>query len=64
MKVKALLPFVGEVNMSAGETSDIPDGIAKDLIDAGYVEKVGGSAKAEPKAEEKPAPKVKSKGDK
>ena len=64
MKVKALVPFAGEVVMNTGETREVSDEIAKDLINAGYVEKVGGSAKAEPKAEAKPEPKVKNKGDK
>jgi hypothetical protein len=42
--------------MGAGDTRDVPDELAKDLIDAGYAEKVGGSAKTE-STEKKPAPK-------
>lgn len=56
MKIKALIPFVGQVTMGAGDTRDVPDEVAKDLIDAGYAAKVGEAAKAEP-AEKKPAPK-------
>jgi len=56
MKIKALIPFVGQVTMGAGDTRDVPDEVAKDLIDAGYAEKVGGSAKTE-STEKKPAPK-------
>jgi hypothetical protein len=61
MTIKALVPFVGEVVMNTDETREVSDEIAKDLIGAGYAEKVGGSAKAEPKAEAKPKAK---KGDK
>ena len=61
MTIKALVPFVGEVVMNTDETREVSDEIAKDLIGAGYAEKVGGSAKAEPKAEAKPKTK---KGDK
>lgn len=53
MTIKALVPFVGEIVMNTGETREVSDEIAKDLIGAGYAEKVGGSAKAEPKAEAK-----------
>jgi hypothetical protein len=47
---------VGEVVMNTDETREVSDEIAKDLIGAGYAEKVGGSAKAEPaeKPVEKP----------
>jgi microcompartment protein CcmK/EutM len=61
MTIKALVPFVGEIVMNTGETREVSDEIAKDLIGAGYAEKVGGSAKAEPKTEAKPKAK---KGDK
>jgi hypothetical protein len=56
MTIKALVPFVGEVVMNTDETREVSDEIAKDLIGAGYAEKVGGSAKAEPaeKPVEKP----------
>lgn len=56
MKIKALIPFVGQVTMGAGDTRDVPDEVAKDLIDAGYATKVGEVAKTEP-TEKKPAPK-------
>lgn len=56
MKIKALIPFVGQVTMGAGDTRDVPDEVAKDLIDAGYATKVGEAAKAEP-TEKKPTPK-------
>lgn len=59
MKIKALIPFVGQVTMGAGDTRDVPDEVAKDLIDAGYATKVG-EAKAEP-TEKKPAPKKSAK---
>ena len=39
-KVKALVPFVGEIVMNTGETREVPDEIAKDLIGAGYVTKI------------------------
>jgi hypothetical protein len=51
MTIKALVPFVGEIVMNTGETREVSDEIAKDLIGAGYAEKVGGK---EPKAEAKP----------
>ena len=57
--IKALVPFVGEVSMNTGDTREVSEETAKDLIGAGYAEKVGG--KAEPKAEAKPKAK---KGDK
>lgn len=57
MLVKALKSFAGKLSMYTGETRDIADDeIAKDLLRAGYIEKVG--AKAEqpkvivPKVEE------------
>ena len=37
MKVKALVSFAGAVSMYAGETRDIDDNIARDLLHAGYV---------------------------
>ena len=37
MKVKALVSFAGVVSMGAGETRDIDDNIARDLLHAGYV---------------------------
>lgn len=53
MTIKALVPFVGEIVMNTGETREVSDEIAKDLIGAGYAEKVGGKglkAEAKPKA--------------
>lgn len=40
MKIKALCCFVGTVCMNAGETLDVSDDVANDLIQAGYAEKV------------------------
>lgn len=37
MKVKALVSFAGAVSMYAGETRDIDNIIARDLLYAGYV---------------------------
>lgn len=53
MLVKALVGFAGKVSMHAGEIKEIEDdAIAKDLLNAGYIEEV--KAKAE---EKKPATK-------
>ena len=52
MKVKALIPFAGEVSMAVGEVADIPDNIANDLISAGHVEKIGGKDKPAPAPKE------------
>ena len=37
MKVKALVGFAGAVSMAAGETRDIDNILARDLLHAGYV---------------------------
>ena len=48
MKVKALTSFAGKISMFEGEVREIADdAIAKDLINARYIEAI----------EEKPAPK-------
>ena len=42
MKVKALVSFSGTVTMSVGEIKDINQKeIVKDLLNAGYVKKIG-----------------------
>lgn len=52
MKVKALISFCGVESMAMGEVRDIDKSIAKDLINAKYVEAVG---KEEDKHESKDA---------
>ena len=52
MKIKALISFAGTISMRQNETRDVSDDVAKDLIRAGYAEKVVG-AKAETEAKEK-----------
>lgn len=61
MRVKALESFAGAVSMAAGETKDIDDAIAQDLLRAGYVveEKVYNAKEAE--VVTKPVSKAKSK---
>lgn len=64
MKVKALVSFAGAVSMYAGETRDIDDNIARDLLHAGYV--IEDKADKADKAQEaeivvKPTSKAKSK---
>ena len=52
MKIKALISFAGAVSMRQSETRDVSDDTAKDLVRAGYAEKVAGG-KAETEAKEK-----------
>ena len=40
MKIKALVSFAGIVTMGRGEIRNVPDDIAKDLIQAKHAEKV------------------------
>lgn len=58
MKVKARISFSGLVSMSVGDVFDISDDVAKDLLDAEYVEAVEATAEEAPKNEGK---RVKSK---
>ena len=61
MKVKALVGFAGAVSMAAGETREIDEAIARDLLRAGYiVEDIADKAK-EAEIVVKPASKAKSK---
>ena len=61
MKVKALVGFAGAVSMAAGETKEIDEAIARDLLCAGYIveEKVYNAKEAE--VVTKPVSKAKSK---
>ena len=52
MKIKALTSFVGEVSMGPGDVADVPDEIAKSLVDAGYA-----TSEAKAKPAEKPVEK-------
>lgn len=49
-KIKALVGFAGVVTLAAGQTADVTDEAAADLLKAGFAEEV---------AEEKAAPKKK-----
>ena len=61
MKVKALVGFAGAVSMAAGETRELDETIARDLLRAGYIveEKVYNAKEAE--VVTKPVSKAKSK---
>ena len=49
MRVKALVGFAGAVSMVAGETRELDEAIARDLLRAGYIveEKVYNAKEAE-----------------
>lgn len=56
---KALVSFGGKISMSVGEVADIADvSIAKDLLQAGYIEEI----KPAEKEEKKPKTTPKKKG--
>ena len=61
MKVKALVGFAGAVSMAAGETRELDEAIARDLLRAGYIveEKVYNAKESE--VVTKPVSKAKSK---
>ncbi len=41
-EIKAIAPFAGVVSMAAGEIREVSDGIAADLVNAGYAEEIKG----------------------
>jgi hypothetical protein len=52
MVYKALTSFAGVISMCTGEVTTIEDeAVAKDLLQAGYIELVKSEAKAEPEPE-------------
>lgn len=63
MFYKALVSFGGiDVSMVAGETRELSDNLANDLLRAGYIEKIEPAQKADnetPKDEETAKPKKK-----
>lgn len=51
MQYKALVSFSGLISMGLGEVREIKDkAVAKDLLEAGYVEQVGDDSPAPEKA--------------
>ena len=44
-KIKALKSFSGAVTVAKGQTRDVPDELAEDVIKAGLAEEVGGDDK-------------------
>lgn len=51
MLVKAIESFAGKVSMTVGEVREIADeAIAKDLLNAGYIEEVKAKAETKTKA--------------
>lgn len=61
MKVKALVSFAGAVSMHAGETRDIDNILARDLLHAGYVIEDKADKAQEAEIVVKPTSKAKSK---
>lgn len=61
MKVKALVSFAGAVSMGAGETKEIDDVVARDLLGAGYVIEDKADKAQEAEIVVKPVSKAKSK---
>lgn len=56
MAYKALKSFSGIVSMKKGETKEIKDQeVVKDLLQAGYIEEVGGEKPKTSKSSAKPA---------
>lgn len=39
-EIKAIMPFAGVVSMAAGETKEVSNEIAADLVSAGYAEEI------------------------
>lgn len=63
MAYRALKCFSGSVSMAAGDIRDIEgDDIVKDLIEAGYIEKVSPADKAKPEPKAEPKKPTKRKG--
>lgn len=55
MKIKALTSAAGnDFAIAAGETADLPDYIAKDLVKAGYAIEAGRDMAEEPKKPGRP----------
>lgn len=61
MKVKALVGFAGAVSMAAGETKELDEAIARDLLRAGYIVEDVADKAQEAEIVVKPASKAKSK---
>ena len=60
MKYKAKVNFSGnKISMCVGEVKEVADDIAKDLLRAGYIEKVDPAVKGEAKTEAKAETKTK-----
>lgn len=58
MLVKAKVSFCGKVSLGLGQTADLPDDLAHELISGGYVAKYNGEDEkaAKEKEEKEPAP--------
>ena len=61
MKVKALVGFAGAVSMAAGETRELDEAIARDLLRAGYIVEDVADKAQEAEIVVKPVSKAKSK---
>lgn len=61
MKVKALVGFAGAVSMAAGETKELDEAIARDLLRAGYIVEDKADKAQEAEIVVKPVSKAKSK---
>lgn len=61
MKVKALVGFAGAVSMAAGETRELDEAIARDLLRAGYIVEDVADKALEAEIVVKPTSKAKSK---
>lgn len=61
MKVKALVGFAGAVSMAAGETRELDEAIARDLLRAGYIVEDKADKAQEAEIVVKPTSKAKSK---